>query len=425
MRSTFKLLFYINKQKIKANGETAIMGRITIDGKIAQYSTGITILPNDWNAIKGKSKSNKDINRSLEELEINAKTTYKRCVDRDGFVSAEIIKNAVTGRAQVKETLLTLFDEHIEEYAKRVGVDRVRKSYTRRLTVRKHLCNFMAYKYDIKDIPLRSLDMQFINDFQFYLSVVLQLKTVSLNDYLIKLRMIAKIAISKKVIKRDPFAGYRMEKVPIQHRHLSMEQIMKLMTLELPTYRLCHTRDLFIFSVFTGLGRAEMAELSEKNIEIRADGSMWIHIARLKTKVECSIKLLDIPRKIIEKYRGEGKDGKLFYVPQTCSLSRSLKIIAEKCNLGTHLTYYQSRHSFATNCLNNGVPIETISKMMGHASVQTTQIYAEITNQKVGQDLGILANKTDGRYTLPKDNMPLRVYQCGRYSGWKRLAIVV
>ncbi|MFI3294304.1 MAG: phage integrase SAM-like domain and Arm DNA-binding domain-containing protein, partial [Rikenellaceae bacterium] len=227
MRSTFKLLFYINKQKIKTDGTTAIMGRITIDGKVAQYSTGITILPTDWNATKGQSKSDKGINRDLDELAIKAKMAYKKSVDTIGFVSAEIVKNAVTGKVQKKETILTLFDEHIEEFAKRVGIDRVRKSYVRRLTVRKHLCNFMTYKYDIKDIPLRSLDMQFINDFQFYLSVVLQIKTISLNDYLIILRLVAKMAVNQKIIKRDPFAGYRMEKVPIKHRHLSMEQIVK------------------------------------------------------------------------------------------------------------------------------------------------------------------------------------------------------
>ncbi|MFR9592511.1 MAG: site-specific integrase [Rikenellaceae bacterium] len=419
MRSTFKLLFYINKQKIKVDGTTTIMGRITVDGKVAQYSTGITILPNDWNAAKGRAKSDKSINRSLDELEANAKMTYKRCVDRDGFVSAEIIKNAVTGRVQVKDTLLTLFDEHIEEYAKRVGVDRVRKSYTRRLTVRKHLCNFMAYKYDIKDIPLRALTMQFIDDFKFYLSVILQIKTISYNDYLLILRMVLRIAISKKIIKRDPFAGHRLESVAVKHRHLSREQIMHLMSLELPTYRLCHTRDLFIFSVFTGLGRAEVAELSEHHLERKADGSTWIHIKRAKTKVDCAIKLLDIPLKIIEKYRGEGKDGKLFFVPLTASICKTMRIIEEQYNLDYRLTYYMARHSFAVNCLNNGVPIETISKMMGHSSIRTTQIYAEITNQKIGQDMGLLAENTQGQYALPKDNMPLRVYQCGRYSGWK------
>lgn len=418
-RSTFKLLFYINKQKVKANGETTIMGRITIDGKIAQYSTGLFISPSEWNPTQGRTKNDREKNSTLDKLEERAFIAHKQCVDRDGYVSAEIIKNIVTGRVQTKDTLITLFDEHIEEYSKRVGIDRVRKSYTRRLTVRKHLCNFMDYKYCIKDIPLRALTMQFIEDFKFYLSVVLQIKTISYNDYLQILRMVLKIAISKKIIKRDPFAGHRLESVAVQHRHLSREQIMKLMSLDLPTYRLCHTRDLFIFSVFTGLGRAEIAELNVSNLEYKPDGSVWINIKRAKTKIECVIKLLDIPLRIIEKYQGEGENGRLFFIPQTCSLSRSLKIIADMAKLEERLTFYMGRHCFAVNCLNNGVPIETISKMMGHSNIKTTQIYAEITNQKVGQDFGVLAENTIGQYSLPENNMPLRVYQCGRYNGWK------
>lgn len=420
MRSTFKLLFYINKQKIKANGCTPIMGRITIDSKISQYSTGVEIVPNLWNAETGRAKNDKEINRKLDELELKAKLAYKKSVDTIGYVSSEIVKNAVTGKTQNKETLLTLFDEHNEQYAKRVGVDRVRKSYMRYQTTRKHISNFLSYKYDVGDMPLRSLDMQFINDFHFYLSTVLRLKTISLNDYLIHLRKIARLAVKQQTLKRDPFAGYRLEIPPIQHRHLNGEQLEKLMSVELPTYRLCHTRDLFIFSVFTGLGRAEMAELSTEHIITAEDGSKWIRINRVKTKAECNIKLMDIPVRIMEKYKGEGKDGKLFFVPATSSLCKSLQLIADKCQLGCRLTYYMSRHSFATEtCLSNGVPIETISKMMGHSNIRTTQIYAEITNQKVRKDFGILLENTKGSYSIPDDNMPVRVYQCGRYSGWK------
>lgn len=420
MRSTFKLLFYINKQKIKANGYAPVMGRITIDGKISQYSTGIEIPPDLWNAETGRAKSDKKINRTLGELELKAKLAYKKSVDTIGYVSAEIVKNAVTGRTQAKEMLLALFDEHNEEYAKRVGIDRVRKSHVRYQTTRKHIYNFLRYKYDIEDIPLRTLDMQFIDDFHFYLSTVLRLKTISLNDYLIHLRKIARLAVKQQTLKRDPFAGYRLEIPPVQHRHLNGEQLEKLMSVHLPTYRLCHTRDLFVFSVFTGLGRAEMAELSTEHIITAEDGSKWIRINRVKTKAECNIKLMDIPIRIMEKYNGEGKGDKIFYVPATCSLNRSLKIIADKCQLGCHLTYYQSRHSFATEtCISNGVPIETISKMMGHTNIRTTQIYAEITNQKVRKDFGVLLENTKDCYTIPEDNMPLRVYQCGRYSGWK------
>ena len=388
MRSTFKLLFYINRQKVKKNGRCPVMGRVTLDGKVSQYSTGLE----------------------------KAKSAYKKNVDSYGFVSAEIIKNAVTGKSDVKETLLSLFDEHNEEYAKRVGIDRTRHSYVRYLTTRKHISNFLKFKYDLEDIPLRSLTMKFMTDFTFYFSTVLQLKVSAYNDYLILLHKMTRLALKKHILKRDPFAGHKIEKVPVNR-----EQFEKLLNARLPTYRLCHTRDLFVFSVFTGIGRADLANLTEDNIITKEDGSKWIHIARQKTKAECHIKLLDIPLRIIEKYKGEGKDGRLFYVPQTCNLCRSLKIIAEQCNLGCHLTFYQARHSFATLiCLSNGVPIETISKMMGHYSIRTTQIYAEITNHKVSRDLETLSENTKGKYALLDDGMPSRVFKCGNYSGWKK-----
>lgn len=431
MRSTFKLLFYINRQKIKKNGKCPVMGRITLDGKVSQYSTGEDVQPKFWDANKGRAVIHgqnpetsielRGLNRKLEELEEKARTAYKKSVDSAGYVSAEIIKNAVTGKAQPKEHLLALFDEHNEEYAKRVGIDRTHHTYIRYLTTRKHLYNFLQYKYGVEDVTLRSIDMQFIENFHFYLSTILKLKTISLNDYLILLCKIVRLAVKRRILSRYPFTGYKLEIPPTLHRHLSGEQLAKVMAIDLPTYRLCHTRDLFVFSTFTGLGRAEMAELSERHIVTAPDGSKWIHINRQKTKVECRIKLLDIPLRIMEKYKGEGENGRLFRVPATCSLSRSLKIIGEMCGLECHLTYYMSRHTYATEiCLSNGVPIETISKMMGHSSIRTTQIYAEITNQKVRRDFGKLSEETKGMYSLPDDNMPSRVYQCGRYSGWKK-----
>ena len=344
------------------------MGRITIGGKVSQYSTGLEVEPAYWDAdtsrastdgrkenLAGeKKKELVRLNDALSALEAKARAAYKENVDSYGFVSAEIIKNAVTGKSQVKETLLALMDEHNEEYAKRVGIDRTRHSYVRYLTTRKHIHNFMKYKYGMEDMPLRSLTMRFMTDFTFYLSTVLRLKVSAYNDYLILLHKMTRFALKRHILKRDPFAGHKIEKITVNHRYLTGEQFEKLLKAKLPTYRLCHTRDLFVFSTFTGIGRADLANLTEDNIITKEDGSKWIHIARQKTKAECHIKLLDIPLRIIEKYRGEGKDGKLFFVPQTSSLCRNLKMIAEQCDLGCHLTYYMSRHSFATLiCLNN------------------------------------------------------------------------
>ena len=237
MRSTFKLLFYINRQKIKKNGKCPVMGRITLDGKVSQYSTGEDVQPKFWDANKGRAVIHgqnpetsielRELNRKLEELEEKARTAYKKSVDSAGYVSAEIIKNAVTGKAQPKEHLLALFDEHNEEYAKRVGIDRTHHTYIRYLTTRKHQYNFLQYKYGVEDVTLRSIDMQFIENFHFYLSTILKLKTISLNDYLILLCKIVRLAVKRRILSRYPFTGYKLEIPPTLHRHLTGEQLAK------------------------------------------------------------------------------------------------------------------------------------------------------------------------------------------------------
>lgn len=421
IRSTFKQLFYINRQKTKKNGKCPVMGRITLDSKISQYSTGLEVHPDWWNPDTGRAtfagrkaetlsveekEMLRTLNRELEKCEAKAQEAYKESVTQ-GYVSAEIIKNAVTGKNLPKDTLLALFDEHNEEYAKRVGIDRVRPCFVRYLTTRKHIASFLEYKHGMTDIPLRSLDIQFIEDFEFYLSTVRRISTATLNNYLINLHKVAKLAVKQHTLKRDPFLGYKIKPVPPKHRFLTGEQFSKLLNAEFNTYRLCHTRDLFVFSCFTGLGRADLANLKEEDIVTEKDGSKWIHIARQKTKADCHIKLLDIPLQIIEKYKGEGKDGKLFFVPITPCICQTFKLIEKECKLDFHLTFYMARHSFATLiCLSNGMPIETISKMMGHRSIRTTQIYAEITGQKVGRDMEKLAENLNEAFSMSEKEQP-------------------
>lgn len=421
IRSTFKQLFYINRQKTKKNGRCPVMGRITLDGKVSQYATGLEVNPDLWNPDTGRAtfagrkaetlgtdekEALRTLNRELEKLEQKVSDAYKENVEQ-GYVSAEIVKNAVTGKNRPKETLLALFDEHNEEYAKRVGIDRVRHCHVRYLTTRKHVAGFLEYKYGVTDVPLRSLEMQFIEDFEFYLSTVRRISAGTFNSYLINLHKVVKLAVKQHTLKRDPFMGYRIKPVPSKPRFLTGEQFSKLLNADLPTYRLCHTRDLFVFSCFTGLGRADLANLREEDIVTEEDGSKWLHIARQKTKSECHIKLLDIPLRIIEKYKGEGKDGKLFFVPITPCLCQSLKLIEKECGLDCHLTFYMARHSFATLvCLGNGVPIETISQMMGHRSIRTTQIYAEITGQKVSQDMEKLADSLNNIFSMAEEEQP-------------------
>lgn len=163
-----------------------------------------------------------------------------------------------------------------------------------------------------------------------------------------------------------------------------------------------------------------MCNLRESNIVKADDGSLWIETKRQKTGTPENVRLLDIAITIIEKYKGMAPDGKLFPMLHNTSFNPHLKKIAKQCGIDRNLCFHMARHSFATLiCLGNGVPIETISRMMGHSSIRTTQIYAEITNQKVNRDLLRLADTTKNQYSLPDDKMTPRVYQCGRYNGWK------
>ena len=308
------------------------MGRVTLDGKISQYSTGLEVNPNLWDAKEGKAfadgrktgnitgEKGNELNRLNSLLEALEAKSEVRLQEERGLLRFRFIRNHqerhYRGKSDVKETLLSLFDEHNEEYARRVGIDRTRHTYIRYLTTRKHIFNIFEVQYDLEDIPLRSLTMKFMTDLTFYFSTVLRLKVSAYNDYLILLHKMTRLALKKHILKRDPFAGHKVEKVTVNHRHLDREQFWKNCSMPDCPPTACATHATCLsFSVFTGIGRADLANLTEDNIITKEDGSKWIHIARQKTKAECHIKLLDIPLRIIEKYRGEGKDGKIVLRP--------------------------------------------------------------------------------------------------------------
>lgn len=420
MRSTFKQLFYINRQKMKKNGKCPIMGRITIDGKVSQYSTGYEIDPCLWNpstgrafasgkileVLTGEEKTDiKRLNMQLDALIEKGNEAYRQNVSGIGYVSAEVIKNALLEKDKQAETLLAFMTDYNADYYSRIGIDKTFGSYKRYRNCLKATREFISYKFDREDIAIKALERQFIEDFDFYLTTVRRMAESTVNNHLVVMKLMSKLATKRKIIRRDPFAGYKYHVVKGNHRYLSIENLQKMMTLDLKTYRLCHTRDLFIFSAFTGIGRADLANLKDSDIITKEDGTQWIHIARQKTKAECWIPLLEIPRMIIEKYKGEGKNGHLFFVPQTCCIAQTLKILEKLGEFDQHLTYYMARHTFATQiCLSNNVPIETISKMMGHNQIRTTQIYAEITMQKQREDMQKLADGVNGTFDFSTED---------------------
>ena len=404
MRSTFNILFYLNTSKQKKTGLCPVMGRITVDGSIAAFSLKKDIHPDMWDAqtgkAKGKTRDQIELNKTIAQTEQTIKSIYERTIETVGFVTAEHIKNELTGVTAKAATLLQLFKEHNDEYKKRVGIDRAAHTYANYENSFRHLSDFIGSKYGLDDYPLKQLDMSFINHYDYYLRVDAKLAINSIIYQISYLKKMIVRAIRQGTILRDPFKEYVRDKPQRQYRNLSGEELERIMQAKINTPKLCFVRDMFVFSCFTGLAYADMCNLSEKHLRKTPDGNLWLDISRQKTGVASNIKLLNIPTKIMSKYSMERKNGKLFNMPSNSLISCYMRELEKMCKI-ERLHFHMARHTFATLiCLTNGVPIETISKMLGHSDMRSTQIYVEITSQKVGNDMKKVAGRLKGKYKM-------------------------
>jgi site-specific recombinase XerD len=413
-RSTFTVLFYVNRDKVKQNGLCPVMGRITIDTKVAQFSTKTDIDSTLWDTKTGRAigKSNQSIlvNRAIDRLTKEINKFYTEMVDRQGYVTAELVKNALYGIGRKQDMLLKLFHEHNQEFKIRVGVNRVEDTYSSYLLSYRHLFNFIRQKYDMEDIAIDKLNLNFIDAYDFYLRVDRQMKQSTIVGHLIILKKMIRRAVHQGILNRDPFVNYVAEQPEKLCRHLKSEEIDKIMQVHIESKKVCHTRDMFVFCCFTGLAYSDMRNLSQGNITKQVDGSLWISIKRQKTKGECNIRLLDIPRQIINKYQNERKSDKVFNMISLNCICKNLEKIAVLCGI-EHITFHMARHNFGTHItLSQGVPIETVSRMMGHRSIATTQIYAKITNKKVNEDMKLLSERITDKYAVFEDKtMPVGI----------------
>ena len=208
-------------------------------------------------------------------------------------------------------------------------------------------------------------------------------------------------AIAAGIITADPFAGYEPPRPERKRRYLTREELQRLMTTPLPSSRLYLVRDLFLFSCYTGISYGDLCRLTAANLETAEDGTTWIKAAREKTGVSFEIPLLDLPLRIINKYRDIMPDGKLLPMYGNSELNRGLKQLAAACGIDRKLTFHMARHTYATEItLSHGVPMETVSRMLGHSRVDTTQIYAQVTDNKIGTDTQALDKRIAERFTI-------------------------
>lgn len=374
-RSTFAILFYLNTSKMKKSGKCPIVGRISIDGKSTTFSTGLEILPEQWDAksglATGKSKDVNDINRQIENYRIEVTNHYKDMVNNNGYVTAEYLKNALRGIGTRHNTLLQEFSEYLEDCRKGICINMVYSTYRMYRVAYNHLREFVLSKYGIEDIAFGQIDYNFVESYDYYLKIEKGMTPRTVEGNVLVFRRVVRRALNKGMIRQDPFFNYVPTRVRPERRWLSNEEIEKIMKTPIAHKSTNFVRDMFILSSFTGLAYVDVKNLQESNIKEMADGSKWIVINRKKTGTPSYIPLLDIPMRIIEKYRGTGKNGKLFNLMNSPEVNLYLKKIAKAAGIEKRLTYHMSRFTFATTvCLTQGVPIESLSQMMGHTNIK-------------------------------------------------------
>lgn len=399
MRSTFSVIFYLKKEKLKKDGTNPIMGRITVDGTMAQFSCKLSCGPSIWEPkgghAKGKTIAAKDVNRELEKIKASVVKHYQEIMLRDGYATAEKVKNAFLGLEYRQQTLLTLYDQWNDEYAKMVEAGlKSNASLKKYRAVRKHVSEFLRYKYNISDIALKEILPSLLPDFEIYLKE----KGISHNTvclYVNPIRMLLHRAQENGWVSRYPFSEYRIQPEATEKGFLTKDELQALMNNPMLTPRRAYIRDLFIFCCFTGLAHADLKNLREENIvKNPVDGSLWIHTHRQKTGVAENVKLLPIPLAILKKYRGMCTDGHVFDVPEHDCCCERIRYVAKLCGIQKHLTWHMARHTMATVvCLSNGMPLEVVGSVLGHKCIESTQVYAKITQEKLGCEIDTLASK--------------------------------
>lgn len=407
MRNTFKILFYVNKQRV-VDGRVPIYVRLTVNGKSTFVSSRQMIPLSLWdskaNKAAGKSREAQEVNRKLEHIRAQIERHYQRISDKDAYVSAERVKSAYLGMGEEYETLLEALDRFNRDFKQHVGIDRAQSTYRKYDNVRKRLAEFLSDKLHREDISLKELTEQFITDYDLYLRSEKGLTPSCVCIYTKPLKMIVTKAHNAGLILRNPFSDYHPKKVTKDRGYLIESELQQLMNHKFTFEGYGKVRDMFVFSCFTGMAHADVKGLTRDMLQKSFDGELWIVKKRQKTNVPFKIKLCGITKRIIDKYKREVVGSNLVLpVPDIAYCNRVLKKIAAEVGIDKAVSFHMARHTFATtNALAQGIRIEVVSRMLGHTNIKTTQIYAKVTDEMLAKGFNEMADIYADKYSLAR-----------------------
>ncbi|MGN7888433.1 site-specific integrase [Dyadobacter endophyticus] len=399
LTKSFGLLFYLKKRSGKSKGKLPVYMRITIDGRRTEIAVKSECEPARWNPSSGRASGNKEeirkLNTYLDILQGKVYDIYRELVSKGVEVTSEQIKAELSGAKQDKRMIIQLFQEHNDRLSALVGSEFSHNTHKRYVTSMTHTREFIRWRYQLEDIEITRLDFQFIEDYEFWLKSQRKCNHNTTMKYLANFKKIVLSCVKRGWLLKDPFESFKMGKHEVDREVLTEAELNKVVVKKMPTSRLDQVRDIFVFCCYTGLSYADVHKLKRREVIVGTDNSRWITIKRQKTDTASRVPLLAPAAEILDKYKDHSQctlADQLLPVLSNQKMNSYLKEIGDLCHIDKNITFHLARHTFATTVtLANGVSMESVSKMLGHRNIRTTQHYAKIIDKKVGEDMKALS----------------------------------
>ena len=399
MKNNFKFHVYPKSCKANKQGLIPIYIRITLNGVRWEYSTKHFIDLKNWDSknskIKGNGKDTSSINGLLQLTKSKLENIILESNFRDEVLTMDILKENLIGNHKKRHTLIPIFQHHNQQMKALVPKEYAPGTLERYETSLKHTQDFIKHQYNRDDVALEDINHAFIMDYDFYLRKERGCNNNTTVKYLKNFKKIINLCMANDWMQKDPFVNYKAKLEKVDRIFLNQQEIECIYNKNFSTERLNVVKDIFIFSCFTGLAYIDIANLTKNHIVNGIDGNLWIHTKRQKTNTPTKVPLMSTAQEIIAKYANHPacSTGKLLPIYSNQKMNAYLKEIAALSGIDKELTFHCARHTFATTVtLSNGVSIESVSKMLGHTNIKTTQHYARITEEKISQDMDKLKN---------------------------------
>lgn len=409
INNTFGVLFYLKVQKISAQGKMPICARVTVNGKRTEISVKQSVTASEWDAKKGMPRGSRkeivELNMFLNQFKAKIISIYQQMLLSGDIIDGPAIRDKMLGTGKLTPTLMILIEHHNTQQGHKLAPGTMKNYYT----TQRYIKNFLMEKYYRTDIVLSELAYRFILDFESYLFNYIPkdhqkpLNNNGVMKHIERLRKMVNLAVKLDWIAKDPFSSFKKHFDKVERECLTSQELTDLQQKHFSIERLKHVQDMFLFSCYTGLAYIDLAKLSPHDIITGSDGGLWISTNRVKTDMSVRVPLLPQAIELIHEYRDDPRaqnSGTVFPVISNQRMNGYLKEIADICGIKKTLTFHIARHTFATTItLSNGVPIESVSKMLGHTSIRTTQIYAKVIDRKLSEDMHNLQQRMSANVT--------------------------